>query len=345
MKTAFFEVFVAGSNITTVLAPVVQSIEVTLNEGTHSDTASIEVDDRDAQIILPSVGAAVIIFFGWEGSASVEVFKGKVETIRSRGNRSGGMQLTVTAKGLDTLSKCKEPQQLHIDKAKVGDALNKAGEIAGVTVKVAPELANIEREWWGLNDESFVAFGERVAEEVGGTFKLRDKEAVLVPKEGGTASGKSIPTFSAARGVNLTDWDIEPTTGRPRFKKTFGRHFDIAGAEWKEEEEDVEEEEDTDARLADRHPRLDSDQTKRKAKSRGKDAKKERGGGSADVDGSASPQPGGMCSIAGARPGVDGEYRISSVRHKYDRSGGWVTALSLKMPGGSAGKDSRRKKK
>jgi hypothetical protein len=86
------------------------------------------------------------------------------------------------------------------------------------------------------------------------------------------------------------------------------------------------------AKHNDRFSRADKDEAKGKAGSHSKDSEKERGGGTASINGTASAIPGGTCIIAGARPGVDGPWRMEEVSHSYSRSG-WTTDLTLKMPG------------
>ena len=68
-KRAAFMVEVAGTNITSALAPVLISLTVSDKVGTHSDTASLEIDDTDARIVFPQKGAGVMIAFGyvWAG--------------------------------------------------------------------------------------------------------------------------------------------------------------------------------------------------------------------------------------------------------------------------------------
>jgi phage protein D len=50
----------------------------------------------------------------------------------------------------------------------------------------------------------------------------------------------------------------------------------------------------------------------------------------------------GTLVLSGARPGIDGSYRIVSVTHKETRSGGATTSLELKQPTGGAGNDGRK---
>lgn len=93
-------------------------------------------------------------------------------------------------KGLDTGGKVKEPQQRHFDDMTVEDILKAAGEPAGITdIRIDPDLASLVRDYEHMDDESYVAFGERLAEEVGGTFKIRNDAAIMAKKD----SGRSRP--------------------------------------------------------------------------------------------------------------------------------------------------------
>ena len=50
-KRAIFMVTVAGTNITAPLLPVLQSLTVPDNVGTHSDTAALDIDDTEAVVV------------------------------------------------------------------------------------------------------------------------------------------------------------------------------------------------------------------------------------------------------------------------------------------------------
>ena len=81
-KRAQFMVMVAGTNITSTLAPVLISLTVSDMVGTHSDTATLEVDDTGGRIVLPQIGAPVIVALGWEGEGLRTVFTGTVDEMR-----------------------------------------------------------------------------------------------------------------------------------------------------------------------------------------------------------------------------------------------------------------------
>lgn len=337
---ALFVVNVAGQNITARILPLLISLRISDKEGTHSDTVEIVLDDNGGQIKLPRDGDPITVLLGWEGGALSLAFEGTVDEVRSSGSRGSGRELRISGKGVDTKGKAKEGQQMSMDDMTVQDALNKAGQKAGISVKVDPSLANIKRAWWGLNDESFIHFGERVAREMGGIFKIKGKQAILAKKGGGSVSGGALGSVPAVWGLNLISWDIAPTLGRPRHKQTRSRYYDTKKAEWKSV---TEETDDTgaDATLADRHTRTDEEEAKGAAENGARDSEREKGGGTVSIDGTIAAKPGGTCLVGRVRPGVNGAYRITTVDHELNRSGGWLTNLEVKQPQGSAGTDSR----
>ncbi len=78
------------------------------------------------------------------------------------------------------------------------------------------------------------------------------------------------------------------------------------------------------------------------AKLRAEGRKSEAGEGSVELDIAPDAQAEAQFSLTGARPGVDGTYRIVTVTHKANRTVGATTRLELKQPGGGAGKDNRQ---
>lgn len=341
-RRARFTVVIGGSDITPTLIPLVNSIRISDAAGTHADTCSIEIDDSDGRVILPPVGVDMIVSLGWQGEAATQLFVGKVDEVKGSGSRSSGRTLSVSAKGLDTLGKAKEHQQLHIDNANIETALTKAGKAAGITsVKVAPELKSITREYWALDGESFIAFGERVAREIGGVFKLQGNRAVMGKKGSGESpTGAALPTVTGRWGDNLISYDITPTTGRPRFKKVRARYYDKKTAKWMETDAEIEDDKAQALHIR-RNTVADEGEAKGATENDKAESANQKGGGSVTIDGNGIVTPEGTFILSGTRPGIDGAYRIETVQHEYSRSGGWTTQLSLKRPDGDAGKDTR----
>lgn len=341
---ALCSVRVGGDDITDALLPRLIRLSVSDKAGSSSDTASIDIDDTDGAIIMPESGDQVTILLGWEGQGIGVVFEGTIDEISASGGRSG-RTLSISAKGMDTRGKAKQGQRRHFDDTTIGDALKKAGQTAGYSVTVDKALAGIKRKYIALDDESFAAFGERLAREVGGTFKMvGGNKAILAKRNGGqSASGGQLPVVVAAWGVNLHSYDVTPILGRPVEKKTKSRWYDQKAATWKEEEADTDTE-DAETEKPARYSEADQDRAKEQAGSDAVESDRKSGDGSVTIEGNISAQPEAICMIVACRPGIDGDYRIEGVDHEYSR-GGFITRLELGQPKGKAGKDKRGSKK
>jgi len=332
-KCAVFMVTVAGTNITSTLLPVLISLRVSDKVGTHSDTATLEVDDTEGRIVLPQIGAPVIVALGWEGEGVRVVFTGTVDEVKSSGSRGGGRTLSISAKGMDTTKKPKEGQQRHFDGKTVKDILGEAGKTAGVgQVEVDPSLASIKRMYFEMRDESFIHMGERLAREIGGNFRIQGAKAIM-SKRGGAYTAAVI----AAWGKNLHSWDMSPALGRTQFNATRARWYDPKKAQWQETEEQTKL--TVEARHDHRYAKADEQEAGQQAGSDKATSERDAGEGSVTIEGDTTAIPDGLCIIVGARAGVDGPWRIDAVTHSYSRGGGFVTSLDLKAPqsGASSG--------
>lgn len=334
-----WSVMVDGVDVTINMRPYLIDIEVTDKDGTASDTCSLTFDDTDGRSLLPRDGSKVRVRL-----QGVLVFSGTVDSVRSSGSRGGGRLLKVSAKGMDSRGKVKEPQAFHKDDAELGDFLDDAARQAGLSgVVVDDELAGIKRDYWSADGESFVHLGQRLARELNATFKIRagatGDVAVLMPR--GKDAG--MPVVRGNVGGNVINWDVAPFTGRRTFTKGKVSYFDRDEAKFKSEEVEFDLDRDLpESTNVIRSTAKDANQAKAIANARKSEAQREGGEGSVELDITPEAQAEGMFVLRGARPGVDGTYRIVSVHHKASRSGGALTSLELKQPQGGAGKDSRK---
>lgn len=332
-----------GANVSSAFDQYLQSISINLKAGGAADSCEITLNDAGGVLVFPEKDAEIEVQMTSRQFGGQTVFKGKVDEARSDGSRSSGMTLHISAKGVDTKGKAKEPKRKHWDKKSAKDVLTEAGKAAGFSdVKVSPALASKVRDYWAQQNESFLHFGERIAREIGGTFKIVGKTAILADRnEGKSASGQSLATVTASRFDNLISWSITPSAGRPRYKKVKSRYYDSKTAEWKDKEVEIENDDKAEATLTDRFTAADEGEAEDRAKSRKKESEREKGGGSITIDGNPILQPECPVIVAGTRPGADGDYKADSVVHSWQRGQGWTSRAELKKPGGSAGKDAR----
>ncbi|MFL9829049.1 phage late control D family protein, partial [Rhodoplanes sp. SY1] len=296
------------------------------------------------RIAMPAKSAPVVVLLGWVSRGVSRVFQGTVDDVRASCARGGGRTLRISAKGFDDAEdKAKEPLEFHKDDATLQDFLGEAAKKAGLSFQAHGELGKVKRDYWLAGTESFIQLGHRIAREVGATFKIIDKKGVMVPRNGGqSASGASLSTVRAVWGDNLITADVAPIEIAPRFEQVRARWFDVEKAKWMEEKVGVEvpgwKSKATDtARVV----RTDKDEAKDQTTSDKKTSEREAGSGTVKIVGEPSAQPEGLCVLVGARPGIDGAYRIDGVTHDLDRSSGFVTTLELKQPQSGAGTDSR----
>jgi phage protein D len=338
---AAVKVVINGTDITGRLLSRLISLTVNDQAGQTSDTATMELDDTDGQLVMPPPEASVEISLGWEGAGVGVVFSGVVDELRASGSRSG-RTMQISAKGMDTRGPAKEPRRIHLDNTTIGAAMERVGRLAGISVRVDQALAGLARRYISLDDESFAAFGERIAREVGGTFKIVGDRAVLARRNGGTsASGAPLPTVTAAWGVNLHSYGITPVIGRNAEEKVAVRYYDLRAAAWR-----VVEAATGTARARTIRTALmaapDEPTATAQAEADAAEADRKSGEGSVVIEGNIEAQPEGLCRVTGCRPGVDGDYRIEAVTHEYGRGSGFITTLTLKQPKGEAGRDTRR---
>ncbi|WIJ24997.1 phage late control D family protein [Devosia sp. RR2S18] len=333
-----WRVTVDGQDATTAMRPYLMSVSVSDRDGTASDAAQLEFDDAGGQVKLPRDGAKVQVHL--QGAL---VFEGVVDAVRSSGSRGGGRILSINAKGFDAKGKATEKQAFHLDDATLQQFMDKAASKAGIsTVAIDPAFASIFRDYWSADHDSFLQLGEKLARELGATFKIRGDKAVLAKRgTGSAASGAAMPTVLGEVGRNVINWSIAPVISRQKAKATRARYFDRASASFKQVdvETSIEDSEVVDAvsKLA-----ADEEQARAMAEGRKADDEREGGEGSVQIDLAPEAQAEGTFILRGARPGIDGSYRIVGVTHKADRGGGSVTNLDLKQPGSGAGKDQRQ---
>ena len=325
-------VFIEGVSIMLTLRSVLQSVSVSDRAGTTSDTATVVIDDSGGFISFPRHNAKISVFMGTRATGAARVFDGTVDEVKSSGGR-GGRNIEIIAKGMDTSGKVKEPQQRHFDDMSIEEILKTAGSDAGISdIRVDPELASIVRDYEHMDDESFASFGERLAKEIGGTFKIRNDAAIMAKKNSGrTPAGVPLPPVIVTYRENLHSWNVSPYIGRARYKQIRVRFYDRKAAKHDEVVLDTGVQ-GSDAIAVGRFEAQNKEAAEEKANALKAESERGSGVGTISMEGNAGAQPEATCFIAGSRIGVDGAYVIEGVDHLYSRGSGYVTKLSLAYP-------------
>lgn len=355
MRQAVYALTIDGQPVTAAFAPVLISLEIELVDGGETDRLTVVLDDSNGQIELPRVGAGVSASLGWSDGESVVSFEGftdepksggatgedNIDLLLSSGDRSSGRTLTITAHSADLTGRIKQPQQGHLDNTTFAAAAQQWGQKAGLSVSVAGALASVQRAYWGIANESYMAWAARTAKELGATFKVIGSQGVFLPRAGGTsASGAALTGISATWGVNLISFSIAPVLSRPNFGTFATRWWDAVAAQWKSASASGTDSSSVTHTHTFKAP--DQDQAQSQSQSNADESRRGRGGAdTVTIDGEPAAQPTASCAVSGVRPGVDGSYVISRVRHQLSRASGFLTSLAFVQPDSGAGTDSR----
>ncbi len=347
MSQAAYQITIDGNDVSSAFTPVLISLTITDGDGKKADTCDIELDDAGGQIVLPAPGASFEALLWWVDpppgvNAGAVQFTGVTDEPKSKGVRRRGRTLSISAKSADLKGVGKQNTSKHADNQTFGQTAQGWGSAAGYQVSVDPSLASIQRDYWVMANESFLNWGARIAEEIGATFKAAFPKAVFVPIDSGdSASGAALATVTAVAGVNLIEWDIAPNLSRAIYANAKTRWYDHVAARWNVASASVGDD-GAEADFVETFKAADAGRAQTRASGNAAKAKRKKGAGhTVEIDGDPGAMSQANLVIVGARPGVDGQYRIKSATHRYHRKGGWITTCTVEQPQGSAGDDDR----
>ena len=181
-KTLFY-VSIDGQDVSTILGQAVTGITISDQTGESAGTASLDIDDREAQIGLPKIGGYCdigMMFFDAGIPTPTVIFSGEIDSVLSTGDRGGGMGLSIGAKtATATKTKLKEQFEEHEDDTTFGEVARKWGKMCKLDVLVHKDLENIPKRHWSMNNESYPAWAERMKKQFGAVFKIEDRKSVV----------------------------------------------------------------------------------------------------------------------------------------------------------------------
>lgn len=330
-----WQVICGGVDATAGWNDYVEAIECSGHAGGKGDDARLVFNNAGARLRAPEKNTPVLILI--EGRTR---FKGYTDSPESVVSRGGGRTIEVACSAIDKASKVKQGMHLHKDDADLKSFLEAAAKAAGCTIKVDGDLGGIKRKYWSTRGRDFLRLGTMLAEEFGGTFKLRGREAVFAQRGSGAApGGGTTPTIYATAGRNLIECRIRPYEGRPRFAKARTRYYDRDEAKWKYKDVEIGDVPGgSDVRRLLGEDRIDDDAAERQGKGAKTESEREGGSGSCTILYDPDVEAEGTCVIEGVDASADGAYRIESWRDRIRRGPGAEQELELKQPpkGGGA---------
>ncbi len=308
----------------------------------------------------------------FNGPGMEEVFNGIITQVESGfTRRGGGRRLWIEATSNNNKGKAKEVQNVTQGKGQEDDAASFAqrfagdggqkgtdggggGDIpledvmtkvfgfAGLQVAMSPEMKKHKRDFWHVN-ESANNFGQRMAAELGGYFKVANGKAILFGKDEDMGLG----TADAVWGVNLIGWRIKPFSGRAQYAQAASKFFDLHKGAWEGIQKSIGGNMpfgNASAAMNFIQPVANKVQGEQNNGGGSADSESRRGNGWVLMNGDPRVKAGATLEIDGARPGVDGTYRVTEVEHNYQRGVGFTTRCNVAQPKPKNGFESWKKK-
>ncbi|MCV6548543.1 MAG: hypothetical protein OIF56_14895 [Cohaesibacter sp.] len=320
--------------------------KITINDldGEGQDTAAITLDDSGGQIYLPQKNDPVLIRIGRDKSSLVTRFVGFVSSAPYAFGQSGST-ITVSCESGNPSGRAKEPLQKSFKNEKVESIFSKLTKELGLQMpKIDKQFADIKIDDV-VDGLSLQEFGQKIASELGGKFKMfGDMPVLLAANSGKSISGLTLPAIKAVKGQNLISGTINPRQSSAGFTEHISQYFDRELGKWVQEAEKAVKSINATAKSLSPVRYANKQAAKQAAKAEKDGADRAAGSGSVKLDGDANIYAGSPISISGVRPGIDGQYRIKSCTHNLDKSG-FFTDCQLEQPQGDAGIDKRVPKK
>lgn len=331
-----FVVTIDGRDMTSILDPLLLELKVQRSAGQAADNLDMTLADPDGRVALPNKRSTVHV-----SVSGTTIFDGFVTDVTCDINKNEGRTIKLSASSVDEGSKAKQRSLRHKDNAKFAEVASEFGQKAGITVKTAGTIGDEQRDYWIQQNESFISWGQRMAREMGATFKVQGTKAIFVARnEGISASGKPLTSISAAWGTNLLSASIKVVTTKPKYSKVRVSYFDKEQGKRVDVDADVDGS-DVDAILRQHLSTATESHARSRAEALKKESMRQSGQGSIEIVGNELAEPEANINVSGMRAGVDGTYRIHDISHRLTKRGGFVTSIQVRQPQDGAGKDKR----
>jgi uncharacterized protein len=346
---AFCQVNVNGEDITYKLDPHLISVRIV--DGDHFQ-CEIEIDDRDAMLPIPPILGSCSVALGWAREQMIKVFDGVIlEVEYGVGRKQGGRRMWVHANGWNTLStRIKEPMNMNLgegappgkqegDKHSLQDWVQKVVKHGGGSADVASKFAANMQDYWGVMSGSPLHEITSLGQKFGAMTKW-DSGNVLrfeVPGQRG------ISCYAVWKN-NLIGCRIRPFTARSSYGSTMAETFNNKDGQWlKKTITNIAKGQGPAASAAAGGGGPGPEATQSGADNATQGAADgdaaNRGTGRIVINGEPSARWNSYVVLQGVRPGVDGQYLITTAEHIYSRQG-YVTWLDVEPDAKAKGADS-----
>ncbi len=230
--TPVFRILANGTAITELIEPRLQSIKAIDKAGTESDTLTLTLNDHDHCLLLPTTGAVLDVFLGYQETHVEKIGAYIIDEVEFTGPPD---VITLGGKAADLIKSLKAPKtrSWQYDNHSPYPLAAIVGKIAaehGLVPKVGQELQNIRFKGLHQTNESDLHFLTRITATFGAIAKPANGH-LLVFKKGlaKSLSEQSLPT-SRLTPSDITSWSLS-LVERGVYKSVKARYHDLGTAQ------------------------------------------------------------------------------------------------------------------
>ncbi|WP_375680992.1 late control protein, partial [Bartonella sp. AP6QHHD] len=311
---------------------------------------------------IPLIGTIISVTLGYEGGKNRDMGAYLIDEISVS---SPPQSLSVTGRAASMNTSYRTPKSQSYHQQTLGSIVQEIAERNGYTPKVDPSLAKIVMRHIDQTSESDMAFAARLAGEYDAVAKPVDGKLVLARRgEGKAITGETLPVI-VIHEKHCTSWDFK-YSARDESGAANGLETDVgddqkAAADAREPEEIDDDENFIHMDDNDRAPSSESEKAEKESEKKevkvGKAPfhelkytyhnqseavaaiaayrnKSSRGKSSFSCDIGGNPFVQAEAKLVQEppfRPYIPAEWRIKSVKHKLDKTGGYTTKIECEL--------------
>lgn len=187
----YYRILADSKDITAALQTRLLSLSITSASGGESDTLEIALDDRGGSIPIPRTGTQMEVSLGYKETGLDRMGLFVVDEIVLSGMPA---TMTVRARATDLIQSFKAPTGKSWDGVTIGSICSAIAQKHGYKARVAESLASIPIVHIDQGTESDLHFLTRLAKNYGAMSTIAGGELLFVPVGAAqSASGKQLP--------------------------------------------------------------------------------------------------------------------------------------------------------
>lgn len=192
-----YQITVDGQDISPQIRARLIDLTLTDNRGFEADQLDIRLDDTDGKLDLPSRGAVVRVWLGFEASGLVDKGTYTVDEIEHSGAPD---VLSIRSRSADLRGGLTQQRERSWHDVPLGDIIRTIADENELEPVISPRLDGVPIEHIDQTNETAVNLLTRLAKQFDALATIKDGRLLFISAAAGSSlSGKALPTIEITR--------------------------------------------------------------------------------------------------------------------------------------------------